>query len=79
MKFEKNAETEMIGMSHYYSAPEVNITNKALVSSKSDIFSFGMFLYIIIIYFFLEFYMNLPLEEEHGKIISQKVDRPYKT
>ena len=53
-KFEKNLETEILGMSYFYSAPEVSLTNKSLVSSKSDMFSFGMFiilLFLIFIYF----------------------------
>ena len=48
-KFEKNFETEILGMSYFYSAPEVSLTNKSLVSSKSDMFSFGMF--IILLFF----------------------------
>ena len=45
-KFEKTAETEILGMSYFYSAPEVSITDKSLISSKSDMFSFGMFMLI---------------------------------
>ena len=48
-KFEKTLETEILGISHVYSAPEVSLTNKSLVSSKSDMFSFGMF--IILLFF----------------------------
>ena len=50
-KFEHNEKTEIIGMSYFYSAPEVSIIQKSLVSSKSDIFSFGM-----CVYFYLSIY-----------------------
>ena len=52
-KFEKTAETEMLGMSYFYSAPEVSKTDKLLVTSKSDMFSFGMFILIFFIYIYL--------------------------
>ena len=51
-KFERNSETEILGMSSFYSAPEVSITDKSLVSSKSDMFSFGMFMLIFSKYLF---------------------------
>ena len=68
-KFEKTAETEILGISYFYSAPEISITEKSLISSKSDMFSFGMFMLIFQnIYFILESYMNLLLDVEPGKI-----------
>ena len=51
-KFEKTAETEILGMSYFYSAPEISITDKSLISSKSDMFSFGMFMLIFSKYLF---------------------------
>ena len=42
----------MIGISYSYSAPEINIYGKSKVSEKSDIFSFGMFFFILILILF---------------------------
>ena len=34
-------------MSHYYSSPEVTDTDKAIVTPKSDVFSFAMFYLVL--------------------------------
>ena len=31
-KFEKNSETDVLGISYFYSAPEVSIIDKSLIS-----------------------------------------------
>ena len=48
--FKQNKETEILGFSYCYSAPEVSIEEKSMISPKSDIFSFAMFIIIFFIF-----------------------------
>ena len=50
----ENEETDVIGMSYCYCAPEIKEASKCQVSSKSDIFSFGMFFFALFYYIFLK-------------------------
>ena len=46
----------MAGITFYYLAPEVSINDNSLISSKSDIFSFGMLIFYMINIFFRTLY-----------------------
>ena len=49
----KSHKSTMIqGLSLKYSPPEILIDDKSQVSTKSDIFSFGMFIFIYYLYLF---------------------------
>ena len=64
----ENLSTSIYGFSYRYSSPEVSI-GKAIITSKSDMFSFGMFFLLIILnkYYYLVFYMKLLLVNKLGE------------
>ena len=43
------ASTDVLGFSPFYCPPEISETNRSNISTKSDIFSLGMFIFYLLI------------------------------
>ena len=53
--FKDNLDTDVTAISYFYSSPEVSNIDKSRVTPKSDIFSFGMYLYLLLLIIFKSF------------------------
>ena len=70
--FTEYESMKIFGRDPSYCPPEITYENLSNVSSKSDIFSFGMLLFFNL-KFYLEFYMNFVLKEKFFQIHKIKV------